>query len=77
MIARVSWTEVWEAFNSLEKDGLTLLVRRRYIDPDTDHRILVFVAPQMELEVDIDTTLSVPHRGGLQGAIREQGRGRL
>lgn len=66
----VSWNEVIECYKELQKDGLSLLIRG-FTERDR-HRYMILVAPQIEMAVDIDTTLSIPHRGGLKAILDEK-----
>lgn len=64
----VSWTEVMEIYRQLEDDGLTLLIRG--FEKHGSHNFMILTAPQITMAVDIDTTLSIPHRGGINGVMR-------
>lgn len=64
----MSWSEVIELWQELKKAGLTLLIRD-FVKDEFDHTFMILTAPQVELAVDIDTPLSIPHRGGLTGVM--------
>lgn len=69
MARQVSWDEVEEALDELEEQGLTLLIRSLGRKEEYGHRFLTLVAPQVVLEVDVDTPMGISHRGGLKAVL--------
>ena len=69
MIKQVSWDEVIEMWNILQKDNLTLLIRDIKQPEFRGHRYMILTAPGVELMVDLDTPLNIPHRGGLKAVL--------